>query len=111
MDLTNYHTFMVLVKTRHFGKTAEQLHISQSTVSFRIKQLETYYDTSLFVRARNDITLTFAGERLIEYAELISETSFKSQVELSIEKGKLRHLKIAAPSNRVQPKNPQMLLF
>ena len=90
---------MALVETRHFGRAAIQLHISQSTVSCRIKQLENYYDTALFVRIRNNISLTSAGERLIGYAKLINETALKSKLELSLRDGKVQQLKLAGTPN------------
>lgn len=99
MDIRFYETFIAVAKTRHFGQAALQMHISQSTVSSRIKQLEAYHDTSLFLRIRNNVTLTSAGERLVAHAELISSTSMKAKLELSLEKGKTHQIKIAATPN------------
>ncbi len=69
MDTVLLNTFLEVSKTRHFGRAAENLFITHSTVSFRIRQLEDMVGTRLFNRQRNNLSLTEAGERLIPYAE------------------------------------------
>lgn len=69
MDIEFLRTFLEVNRTRHFGRAAENLHISQSTASARIKQLEDVVGAPLFTRTRNDIELTPAGARLLPYAE------------------------------------------
>ena len=67
-------TFLEVSRTSHFGKAAETLYLTQSAVSFRIRQLETQVGADLFTRPRNNIQLTEAGERLVPYAEKLMET-------------------------------------
>jgi DNA-binding transcriptional LysR family regulator len=55
--------------TRHFGRAAENLYITQAAVSARIKQLEETLGASLFIRSRNNIHLSREGERLVPHAE------------------------------------------
>ena len=64
-------TFLEVAKTRHFGRAAENLFITQAAVSGRIKQLETLLGASLFVRRRNNVELTLNGERLLPHADNI----------------------------------------
>lgn len=64
-------TFIEVSKTRHFGRAADNLYVTQSAISFRIKQLETEVGASLFIRQRNNILLTAAGERFLPHAETI----------------------------------------
>lgn len=71
MDTTLLKTFLELSRSRHFGKTADNLYITQSAVSARIKQLEDHLGQQLFTRTRNDIKLTAAGERLVPHAKNI----------------------------------------
>ncbi|MDC8830712.1 LysR family transcriptional regulator [Alteromonas gilva] len=87
MDIRFLTTFVEVVKTRHFGKAAENLYLTQSAVSARIKQLEEYFHTTLFVRHRNSIQLTPAGERLLPYAEQLSATLQQAKQELQREAG------------------------
>ena len=40
MDTELLKTFLEVQKTRHFGNAADNLYLTQSAVSFRIRQLE-----------------------------------------------------------------------
>lgn len=71
MDIGLLRTFLEVSRTRHFGKAAQNLYLTQSAVSFRIKQLEDLVGVPLFTRQRNNIMLTPSGERLIQHAENI----------------------------------------
>ncbi|WP_421868306.1 LysR family transcriptional regulator [Motiliproteus sp.] len=69
MDTVLLRTFLEVSKTRHFGRAADNLFITHSAVSSRIRQLEQTIGAKVFDRKRNDLRLTPAGERLIPYAE------------------------------------------
>ena len=69
MDTELLKTFLEVRKTRHFGRAAENLYITQAAVSARIKQLEDLLGVTLFIRKRNNIQLSSEGERLIPHAE------------------------------------------
>jgi DNA-binding transcriptional LysR family regulator len=71
MDIDLLKTFLEVNRTRHFGRTAENLYLTQSAVSARIRLLEETLGVPLFTRTRNDIQLTPAGTRLLKYAESI----------------------------------------
>ena len=71
MDIDLLKTFLEVYRTRHFGRTAENLYLTQSAVSARIRLLEETLGAPLFTRTRNDIQLTPAGTRLLKYAESI----------------------------------------
>ena len=87
MDIRFLTTFIEVVKTRHFGKAAENLYLTQSAVSARIKQLEEYFHTTLFIRHRNSIQLTPAGEKLLPFAEQLNDTLQQAKQELQREAG------------------------
>ncbi|MFP1747572.1 HTH-type transcriptional regulator HdfR [Lonsdalea quercina] len=74
MDTDLLKTFLEVSRTRHFGRAAESLYLTQSAVSFRIRQLENQLGANLFTRHRNNIRLTPAGERLFPYAENLINT-------------------------------------
>ncbi|MGD8112750.1 LysR family transcriptional regulator [Vibrio sp. NTOU-M3] len=99
MDVKVFRTFLELAKVRHFGRAAENLYITQAAVSARIKQLESYFDTQLFIRDRNNIKLTSAGERLVGYAEVMVTTLQQAKLELSLESGKALQLTMAGTPN------------
>jgi len=69
MDTSLIKTFLEVAKTRHFGRAATALFLTQSAVSARIKLLEDSLGAELFIRKRNDIQLTPAGNRLVQHAE------------------------------------------
>ncbi|MGP1939693.1 MAG: HTH-type transcriptional regulator HdfR [Arsenophonus sp. ET-DL9-MAG3] len=83
MDTELLKTFLEVSKTRHFGRAAESLYLTQSAVSFRIRQLENQLDTILFARHRNNIHLTEAGKRLIPYAESLINNWLQAKKEIS----------------------------
>lgn len=71
MDTELLRTFLEVRKTRHFGRAAENLFITQAAVSARIRQLEELLGATLFIRHRNNIQLSNEGERLVPHAETV----------------------------------------
>ena len=69
MDLELLRTFLELHRTRHFGRTADALHLTQAAVSSRLKSLETQLSVTLFERSRREMRLTPEGARLIRHSE------------------------------------------
>lgn len=74
MDITHLKTFIELSRTRHFGKAANALCITQSAVSARIRLLEESLGVKLLTRDRNNIQLTSAGTRFLPHAAKIVNT-------------------------------------
>lgn len=68
--IEHLRTFLEIAATGSFHRAAEQLHVTQSTVSARIKALEERLDRRLFVRERGGVHLTAAGQRLLRHADL-----------------------------------------
>ncbi len=71
MDTELLKTFLEVRNTRHFGRAAENLHITQAAVSARIRQLEELLGVRLFLRKRNNLRLSREGERLVPHAETV----------------------------------------
>ncbi len=65
--------FHAVARLLSFTKAAEVLHMTQPAVTFQIRQLEEQFDTRLFERAHNRVSLTEAGHVTFEYAEKIFE--------------------------------------
>jgi DNA-binding transcriptional LysR family regulator len=63
--------FHTVARLLSFTKAAESLHMTQPAVTFQVRQLEEYFNTRLFDRTHNRISLTAAGERVFEYAAQI----------------------------------------
>jgi DNA-binding transcriptional LysR family regulator len=63
--------FHTVARLLSFTKAAESLHMTQPAVTFQVRQLEEYFNTRLFDRTHNRISLTEAGQRVYEYADRI----------------------------------------
>jgi DNA-binding transcriptional LysR family regulator len=63
--------FHTVARLLSFTKAAETLHMTQPAVTFQIRQLEEHFNTRLFDRTHNRISLTEAGDRVFEYADRI----------------------------------------
>lgn len=85
MDISLLKTFLEVARTRHFGKAADALFVTQSAVSARIKLLESTLGLDLFSRRRNDIQLTPAGMRLVKHAETIVKGWDRARHEIALD--------------------------
>ncbi len=63
--------FYTVARLLSFTKAAEELHMTQPAVTFQVRQLEEQYNTRLFDRTHNRISLTEAGKKVYECAERI----------------------------------------
>jgi DNA-binding transcriptional LysR family regulator len=64
--------FLTVAETRHFTHAAQQLEITQPSLSQQIRALEKSLGAELFDRVRGNITLTPAGEALLPIAQRIT---------------------------------------
>jgi len=98
MDIELLKTFLEVQSTRHFGRAAENLYLTQATVSARIKQLEGLLGTSLFTRYRNNLQLTTAGERLTDHADAILIAWERARSDVGLTKNQAQVLSIGGTS-------------
>lgn len=71
MNLEWLDTFLDLLETRNFNRTAERLGTTQSTVSMRVRALETAVGARLFQRGRAGATPTASGVRFEQHARAL----------------------------------------
>ncbi len=71
MDIQQLRVFRSAAEEGGFTRASEQLHLSQSTVSQHIKQLEQDLGCSLFMRVGKRVFITEAGTLLLQYTEKI----------------------------------------
>ncbi len=69
MDLRHLETFVKIAELNSFTKAAEELYITQPTVSKQIVDLEGYFGIRLIDRTKRQVTLTRAGEILLKYGK------------------------------------------
>ncbi|MGK0673090.1 MAG: LysR family transcriptional regulator [Halothiobacillaceae bacterium] len=65
--------FYTVARLLSFTKAAESLHMTQPAVTFQVRQLEEHFDTRLFDRTHNRVTLTDVGQVVYEVAGRIFE--------------------------------------
>ena len=63
--------FHAVARLLSFTKAAEALNMTQPAVTFQIRQLEEDFNTRLFDRGHNRISLTEAGQRVYEFSARI----------------------------------------
>lgn len=71
MELRVLRYFLMVVNERNISRAAEQLHVSQPTISRQLKDLEDELGVSLFERGSRQIELTQAGEYFANQARQI----------------------------------------
>jgi DNA-binding transcriptional LysR family regulator len=99
VDIELIKTFLEVKDCRHFGKAAENLYLTQAAVSTRIRQLERYFGVTLFQRARNNIQLTLAGERLVPHAENMLNTLRMAKQDVALTSEQVTQISIAGTPN------------
>jgi DNA-binding transcriptional LysR family regulator len=82
MQLDLIETFLDLMESRSFRLTAERLGVTQSTVSARIRTLESSLGSTLFTRGRSGAAPTAAGRRFEEHARSIKASWGLARQEL-----------------------------
>ncbi|MFT5220832.1 MAG: DNA-binding transcriptional LysR family regulator [Planctomycetota bacterium] len=68
MKIEHIRTFLEISDCGNFNRAAENLHVTQSTVSARVKALEEGFGRQLFTRSHSGVELTFAGRHFRGYA-------------------------------------------
>ncbi len=70
MTLTELRYIIAVARERHFGRAADACFVSQPTLSIAVKKLEDELGIALFERGNPDITVTPAGQLVIQQAEI-----------------------------------------
>ncbi|MDX1483189.1 MAG: LysR family transcriptional regulator [Alphaproteobacteria bacterium] len=84
MDINLARTFLTILETGSFITAAEKLHVTQSTVSTRIRSLEDGLGIQLFERGRGGASPTPAGERFQRHAIGLVRIWEQAQLEVSL---------------------------
>ena len=95
MDIDQLKTFLEVERMRNFRKAAENLCISPSAISARIRQLERTLGLSLFRRDRQNVSLTPAGERFERHARFIVGAWERAHEEIALSEQVDKRLTVA----------------
>ena len=87
MDEQDITLLQVLGRTRNITHAADELYITQSSVSKRIRQMEKELGLTLLLRSRQGIQFTPAGEIVLNHVTSIGHELDLMKQELSLESG------------------------
>ncbi len=71
MNIIGLQTFVSIVETGSLVRASEQLNVTQSTVTARLRTLEHELGATLLHRQKSGVTLTASGTKLLGYAEIM----------------------------------------
>ena len=73
MTLTELRYITAVARERHFGRAAEACFVSQPTLSVAVRKLEDELGVLLFERNASEVSVTPAGEKIVEQALRVLE--------------------------------------
>jgi len=97
LDIHQLEIFTKVADLKSFSKAAQEMYLTQPTISQHVNSLENYLGTKLFDRLGKEVALTKAGEVLYHYAKQITSLRREAQQALDHFLGKKSgHLIIGA---------------
>jgi DNA-binding transcriptional LysR family regulator len=85
LDIHQLNIFVVAAETLNFTQAAQQLHMTQPSVSQHIQALERHFDIELFIRNGRNLELTDAGMALLPMArEAVSLSVHTDEIMASL---------------------------
>jgi DNA-binding transcriptional LysR family regulator len=95
MDMRSLACFVAVAELRHFRKAALQLHMTQPTLSQRIRKLEDEVGTPLFARNRRTVEITEAGIAFLEPARMaLANAKLALRQAREAQKGEMGRLRL-----------------
>jgi DNA-binding transcriptional LysR family regulator len=108
MDVRDFEVFLAVAKHLHFSHAGDEVHLSQPSVSVRIRRLEEELQTKLFEQIGRKVKLTEAGRILEPYARRVvtSMEDSRNAVEeyRGLAKGSLRIGASTTPGMYIVPR-------
>lgn len=87
MDVNLARTFLEIVATGSFMRAAERLHVTQTTVSARVRTLEQLLARTLFVRNKAGASLSPAGELFMPHASALVQVWERARQQVAVPAG------------------------
>ncbi len=107
MELFQLRYFVAAARRLHFTQAAEEMCVSQPSLSQQIANLESEVGTSLFLRQGRAVTLTDAGRVLLRHAERILEEEALArravQEVIGLARGQLTLWTLPTPGQHLLP--------
>ncbi|KQU84968.1 LysR family transcriptional regulator [Variovorax sp. Root318D1] len=111
MDINLARTFLEIVETRSFLRAAQRLHVTQTSVSARVRTLEGLLGRPLFVRNKAGAVLTAAGEQFLPHATTLVQVWERARHQVAVPSGSRAVLAIGCEISLWDPLLLQWLLW
>jgi DNA-binding transcriptional LysR family regulator len=111
MDINLARTFLEIVDTRSFQRAAQRLHVTQTSVSARVRTLEELLGRPLFVRNKAGAVLTAAGEQFLPHATMLVQVWERARQQVAVPSGSRAVLAIGCEISLWDPLLLQWLLW
>ncbi|HWQ10232.1 MAG TPA: LysR substrate-binding domain-containing protein [Holophaga sp.] len=96
MELRHLRYFVAVAETENYTQAAHRLHISQPSLSQRIKDLETELELTLFAHKGRGVYLTPAGQYfLVEARQMLDRLTAATDAAHRIERGEAGSLRLS----------------
>lgn len=87
MNMTSLETFLAIVETGSLVRASQKLHVTQSTITARLRTLEDELGRTLLNRNKSGTTLTPAGTKLLRYARIMTGLWRQASYETNLPAG------------------------
>lgn len=109
INVDHLKTFYYAADSLSFSEAAKQLHLSQPSVSYQVKELEKDLNVDLFIRHGSNLELTEAGRVLLPYArKMIHQSNEVREMITSLKEGVVGQIRIACSTTAGKYILPQM---
>jgi DNA-binding transcriptional LysR family regulator len=109
LDVPLLQTFLDLVQTCSFTRTATRVHRTQSAVSAQMRRLEALLGVSLFERTTRQVVLTEAGERLVPHAQAVVDAAGALAARFRAEEDVAGDVRLGCPEDIASADLPAIL--
>ncbi|WP_421906245.1 LysR substrate-binding domain-containing protein [Mameliella sp.] len=110
MNVTQLKCFLAAAETLHFGRAAQSLDILPATLGRHVKQLEDHLGVSLFHRTTRAVSLTEAGNRVLEDARaLVTQAEALEEKARAVRSAEAHVLRVGAIDSAAAGLIPQIL--
>ena len=96
MDIALARTFLMIAETGSFIEAARRMNVTQSTVSSRVRNLETLLGRQLFERSKVGAQITPAGEQFQKHALAMVRVWQQAQLDVGFSGQHDQHLAVGA---------------
>ncbi len=108
LDLAALRSFVAVAEMGGVTRAAQQLNLTQSAVSLRVKRLETVFGQPLLRRDGRGVALTTHGERLVELARRMLEMNDQT-LALMTDADLAGEIWLGVPDDLLYPRVPRAM--